>query len=258
MSSVLNMLFLGSGSAFTVGDNNYQSNMILNLNGKNLLVDCGTDIRFSMYEQGLSFNDIDAVYISHLHGDHAGGLEWLGFCRRFYSKKSKPILYIGNKLIESLWAKVLSGSMSCLQDECSSLDTYFNVSAIEEGGNFLWQDINFQLIRTIHTKNNKALNFSYGLLFQYGKNKIFYTTDTVFLADFYLNEYLAADIIFHDCETMPEKSGVHSNYKDLNTLPENIKSKMWLYHYNPGKRPDAIKDGFRGFVMKGQCFKLEK
>ena len=27
---------------------------------------------------GLGYADIDAVYISHLHADHVGGLEWLG------------------------------------------------------------------------------------------------------------------------------------------------------------------------------------
>jgi hypothetical protein len=63
-----------------------------------------------------------------------------------------------------------------------------------------------------------------------------------------------ADIIFHDCETASVKSGVHAHYTELLTLSETIRNKIWLYHYNPGALPDAKKDGFRGFVKKGQCF----
>ncbi len=69
----MKLTFLGSGSAFTM--NNRQSNMILEDDGKILLIDCGTDIRHSLHQQDLSYKDIDAVYISHLHADHIGGME---------------------------------------------------------------------------------------------------------------------------------------------------------------------------------------
>lgn len=37
-------------------------------------------------------------------------------------------------------------------------------------------------------------------------------------------------------------------------MPEDIKAKMWLYHYSDGDLPDAKQDGFLGFVAKGQVF----
>jgi hypothetical protein len=40
----------------------------------------------------------------------------------------------------------------------------------------------------------------------------------------------------------------------LSALSAEIKRKMWLYHYQPGPLPDAEKDGFRGFVKRGQTF----
>ena len=72
-----------------------------------MLIDCGSDIKHSLFEQGLSHTDIDAVYISHLHADHVGGLEWLGFSKLFNDKK-KPKLYISPKLQTELWNNVLS------------------------------------------------------------------------------------------------------------------------------------------------------
>jgi hypothetical protein len=29
---------------------------------------------------------------------------------------------------------------------------------------------------------------------------------------------------------------------------------MWLYDYNDGQLPDAIQDGFKGFITRGQMF----
>jgi ribonuclease BN (tRNA processing enzyme) len=46
----LKMVFLGSGSAFTVGFQNYQSNVLFELDKDTLLIDAGTDIRHSLFE----------------------------------------------------------------------------------------------------------------------------------------------------------------------------------------------------------------
>ena len=68
----MELRFAGVGSAFTTKEY-WQSNMIVSHDGKNLLIDCGGDIRFSLAELNMSYKDIDAVYISHLHADHIGG-----------------------------------------------------------------------------------------------------------------------------------------------------------------------------------------
>jgi ribonuclease BN (tRNA processing enzyme) len=82
----MELVALGTGSAFTL--KNFQSNYLLK-GEKNLLIDCGGDIRFSLKEQNMSYKDIDAVYISHLHADHQGGLEYLAFCSYFDPSKKK-------------------------------------------------------------------------------------------------------------------------------------------------------------------------
>ena len=74
------LLFFGSGAAFTVGADNYQSNILLiHEQGDRLLIDCGSDIRFSLHAAGFSYLDITDIYVSHLHSDHAGGLEYMAF-----------------------------------------------------------------------------------------------------------------------------------------------------------------------------------
>jgi ribonuclease BN (tRNA processing enzyme) len=96
---------------------------------------------------------------------------------------------------------------------------------------------------------------SFGLLFEMSGKKIFITTDTQFAPNQIKDFYQVADIIFQDCETTENyKSGVHAHYSELCTLEQKTKEKMWLYHYNPGKKQNPQADGFCGFVAKGQIF----
>ncbi|MDP1881035.1 MAG: MBL fold metallo-hydrolase [Parachlamydiaceae bacterium] len=251
----MKLIFLGSGSAFTVGDGNYQSNMLLESeNGKRLLIDCGTDARFSLYELGFSYQDIQDVYISHLHADHVGGLEWLALNTKFEPSGEKVCLHLCKSVNYSLWDHVLSGGLSTITGDVKNLSYYFKIDEIQEDGSFTWEKIKFEIIRTKHVEAQEAQMPSYGLFFKINDQSIFITTDTQFDLDTLQPYYEKATIIFHDCETSERKSGVHATYEELKQLNEKTKQKMWLYHYHPGMLPDALADGFLGFVKKGQHF----
>lgn len=252
----MKLTFLGTGSAFTIGQDNFHSNMLLvSDNQEKLMIDCGSDARFSLFKQNMTHLDIKNVYISHLHADHAGGLEWLALTTKFDPRcQEKPNIYICEALVDDLWNKTLSGGLSTIQCEFAKLSTFFNVHSFPVNGSFTWSDIEFRIIQTVHVMNGFSLMYSFGLFFTVDGLKVFISTDTQFAPKQMIDFYGIADVIFHDCETAPTMSGVHAHYNELLTLPENLRSRMWLYHYNPGKLPDAVKDGFRGFVMPGQTF----
>ncbi|MBD0301090.1 MAG: MBL fold metallo-hydrolase [Tolypothrix sp. T3-bin4] len=253
----MKLIFLGSGSAFTVGANNFQSNMLLvSEQGDKLLIDCGSDIRFSLHAAGFSYLDITDIYISHLHTDHVGGLEFVGFSTRFDPRCNKPNLFLSKELASELWNNTLSGGMRSIEGDIAGLDTFFVINTIDSDGYFIWDNIQFKLVKTIHVNNDFFVMFSYGLFFEIYGVKIFLTTDTQFnLAQ--LNKfYEQADIIFQDCETSQLPSIIHAHYDKLLTLPQKIRNKMWLYHYQPGLLPNAKNDGFCGFVKQGQTFEF--
>lgn len=253
----MKLTFIGSGSAFTVGGNNYQSNLLLSSdNNEKLLIDCGTDARIALFELGYTYKDISNVYITHLHGDHVGGLEWLAFTRKFDPTCDKPNLYIQSGLMEDLWNKVLSGGLSSIQGEKACLKTFFNPIPVDK--HFQWEGIKFELIETLHVINNDNTAPCFGLMTTIDGIKVYFTADTQFCPERFLPYYEKADIIFHDCETKIIKSGVHAHYDQLVTLDQAVKNKMWLYHYSPVHLPDAKKDGFKGFVTKGQTFNFKK
>jgi phosphoribosyl 1,2-cyclic phosphate phosphodiesterase len=68
------------------------------VNGKKILVDCGPDFR----SQALKYNikDIDALFLTHLHYDHSGGIDDL---RVFYFINNKPInCFLSEETLEEL------------------------------------------------------------------------------------------------------------------------------------------------------------
>lgn len=254
---MVKLLFLGSGSAFTVGADNFQSNMLLlGDRGNKLLIDCGSDIRFSLYEAGFSHLDITDIYISHLHGDHVGGLEYIGFSTKFDPRCARPNLYLSKEVGIDLWNKTLSGGMSSIDGELAEIDTFFQVNYIKPRGSFIWNNITFDLKKVIHVDNGYYLMPSYGLFFQVNNFKILITTDTQLQTNVMRSSYLAADLIFQDCEIANYPTNIHAHYQQLANLPKQIKNKMWLYGYQPGNLPNARQDGFLGFVKRGQVFEF--
>jgi len=141
---------------------------------------------------------------------------------------------------------------------------------IRENGKFIWEGVEFHIVQSIHIIDEYSIVPSFGLMIHYDGKKIYYTGDTQFAPNQILDFYKEADLIIHDCETTPFKSGVHANYLDLVTLPQDIKAKMMLQHYQDnvitadqieGWRNSSKEAGFTawdkenyGFIMQGSTF----
>jgi len=252
--------FLGVGSAFTTQEY-YQSNMLITSRaGKNLLIDCGGDARFSLREIGIHSGNltekIDAVYISHLHADHIGGMEWLALSAYFSPGAKKPSLFMEKQHMRDMWNHSLKGGLERIQEKPAHLSDYFLCRQLEGHDSFLWEEIEFQLFRMPHVKTDHNDHDSFGLLIRKDGNTCFISADAQLRADFLSKIAGKTDLIFHDCETSPFKTSVHAHYDELCGLPADIKNKIWLYHYQPNPDYTPRDDGFRGFVIKGQEFDI--
>lgn len=257
--------FLGTGSAFTL--KNFQTNIAIEQNGKWLLLDAGGDIRFSLNNVGMSYKDLDAIYVSHLHADHVGGIENMAFCSFFDQNKDKIKLFGNGELLRKGWEDVWKGGLESYQGKLLNLNDYFDVNPVRPNTSFWWEGIQFDIVQAIHIYNGYSLVPSYGLMIKPEKEStktIFWTSDTQFCPAQLLDFYKASDFIIQDCETSDFKSGVHANFADLVTLPDEVKNKMVLVHYQDNVLDEngnilqewfdkESKAGFGfGFAVKGQ------
>lgn len=253
--------FIGVGAAFAKSDYFHSNMLVTAKNGKRLLVDCGCDARFSLKEAGVCpdeiTNELDAVFISHLHSDHIGGMEWLAFSTFFLKKQKRLKLYMEKNMMVEMWETSLKGGLAYTGEKEMHLEDYFNTIPLEKDDIFEWEDIKFTLVGMPHIKSKDQVLYSYGLMIkdtQSDKKPIFISSDTIFVPDVLTAIASKTSLLFHDCETTAIRTNVHAHYEELRTLPINIKNKMWLYHYQPDIEYDLIEDGFLGFIKKGQEF----
>ena len=88
---------------------------LLIANGKNILVDVGDGAAGQLSHVGIATKDLDALFISHLHWDHTGGLAAvLGL--RVQTNASAPLVIYGppgtQEMVDGLLASMVPGNIS--------------------------------------------------------------------------------------------------------------------------------------------------
>lgn len=86
--------FLGSGDAFGSGGRLQTCIHIKTAKGA-FLVDCGASSLIAMRRWGVAPDEIDMILLTHLHGDHFGGLPFFMLDAQLISKRSRPLIIVG-------------------------------------------------------------------------------------------------------------------------------------------------------------------
>jgi ribonuclease BN (tRNA processing enzyme) len=92
-SGVVEISFVGSGDAFGNGGR-FQTCIRLHGDEYTALVDCGATSLTAMKAQHVDPGEVDAVLLSHLHGDHFGGLPFLVLDGQF-TRRTRPLTVLG-------------------------------------------------------------------------------------------------------------------------------------------------------------------
>jgi ribonuclease BN (tRNA processing enzyme) len=211
--------FVGTGSAFNHKHKN--TSALLEFNGTNLLLDCGYDVP-NQLSKIIDLKDLDNIWISHLHGDHINGLEEIGFKNKYlYNKKTN--LIVSENIVDGL-IQYLSHTMKP-DGEQYDLYEYFNIYEINKS--FKISNKKFIQYPTKHINNKPS--------YMIRSNNFIYTADTRFI-DWKQYNIDDIDYIFHDVQLLDDTSDdyndfVHAPLPLILELPNNIKQKIYLMHY---------------------------
>ena len=240
---------LGTGDAFSA--ERYSSCLLVEHDDTRVLVDCPHPIRKILRESTrgrVDVGDVDALVLTHLHGDHASGLEGYAWFARFALQK-RARLVAHPAVAAHVWPQ-LQASMSELlhvDDENRphhrsrlSEDDLFVVEHLALDAAVTIGALQIEARMTIHHIPTTALFFRAADGSSFG-----YSADTAF--DDGLIAWLArADLVVHETNL-----GAHTPYAKLASLPEELRGKMRLVHWPDGF--DAGHDGAIALLHDGDA-----
>jgi len=118
--------FLGSGDAFGSGGR-LQTCIMIESGQKKILVDCGATSLVAMRKFGVAPNDISAIFISHLHGDHFTGIPFFILDGQMISKRTVPLIIAGPPGTQ----KRIVDAMEVMFPGSSKVERKFSVEVVE-------------------------------------------------------------------------------------------------------------------------------
>jgi len=92
--SEVSVQFLGSGDAFGSGGR-FQTCIYVQSGATRFLIDCGASSLIAMRRFGVDPSLVDIILVTHLHGDHFGGLPFFIVDAQVVSKRTRPLVVAG-------------------------------------------------------------------------------------------------------------------------------------------------------------------
>ena len=92
--------FIGCGDAFASGGR-FQTCFLVRTAGRAFLIDCGASAPVALQQGGVDPAGIGLVVVSHLHGDHVGGVPFLLLDAAYNRPRALPLVVAGPPGVES-------------------------------------------------------------------------------------------------------------------------------------------------------------
>jgi ribonuclease BN (tRNA processing enzyme) len=215
----MKLTFLGCGDGFSIEQGH--NSALLTFADTNLCIDFPESNHLGLHHLGMKLNQIENIFITHLHEDHVNGLQKLALFHRVYHGKAKPKLYVPTGLKEDLW-QILRHGLELTTRGKRVFEDYFEVVCVEY--DFEVAGVRFELVRTQHVPDM----LSYALLCK----PFFYFSGDTRLDEIYITS-IADEVqnIYHECHMQDDQLPSHTSLVELMTLPDSIQAKMILMHY---------------------------
>ena len=206
----IELVFVGCGDAFGSGGR-LQTCLLLRGGGPQALLDCGASSLVALKRTDVLPADIGMVLLTHLHGDHFGGLPFLILDAQF-SRRERPLLVAGPPGVKAR----IDASMENLFPNSSKTQRRFALEFVEllDGRATEMGGVTVTPFAVEHFSGAP----SYALRVAYGDRIVVYSGDTAWTENLI---HAAADSDLFICEAyyFEKKVKYHLDYR---TLRENL------------------------------------
>jgi ribonuclease BN (tRNA processing enzyme) len=220
----LDLRFIGSGNAFAPGGlcwNGFVAN-------DRYLFEAPPQALQSLNHLGIDPNALEAVILSHHHGDHFLGLPFL-LLHWKYMGRTRPVRIVGptgtRELTETISRAVYPGIF----------DIDFDVAwdEVAAGTNVSVGDLR---IEPVPVKHDTRLNGSFGFLADLNGRRFAYTGDTA-ICDAVLDLARQSEVLVSECASRSDTIDIHMNLvDDIPRLRAAMRpdARLLLTHLGPG------------------------
>jgi ribonuclease BN (tRNA processing enzyme) len=91
--------FVGSGDSFGSGGR-FQTCILVDGPRSRFAIDFGASSLIALAQQGIAHNSIDAILLTHLHGDHCAGVPFLLLDAMLSARRTRPLTIAGPPHLE--------------------------------------------------------------------------------------------------------------------------------------------------------------
>lgn len=203
----LQVRFLGCGDSFGSGGR-HQPCIQVDTPGSRVLLDCGASAMIAMAQQGIAPNSIDVILVSHLHGDHCGGVPFVLMHAMLAGRRERPLTVVGpvgsrDRLAEM--REILFPGSSVMVPRFA-----YEVVEIAPGTPLALRDFTVTARRAVHTPQTLPLM----LRFECAGRVIAYTGDTAW-TDELPDTARGADLLISECYFFDKRIPMHMTYATL-------------------------------------------
>jgi ribonuclease BN (tRNA processing enzyme) len=201
------LTFLGTSDAFGSAGRHCAGYLLDTPNGC-ILIDAGASILSALKSQRRRSDEIDAVVLSHLHGDHFGGVAFLILEYSYDSPRQRPLTVIGPPDTERRVYELYHA----LYAEMRGKPLPFELRFVEVGdGSAI--DVGEVRLESFYVPHQETA-LSLGHRIRCGGTSLVYSGDTAWTLDL-LRQSRGADLFVCECTTFDTPVPRHVRYLDI-------------------------------------------